>query len=699
MKKPTNYFLFRQWLKFFNFGAVTSIAFLLQAQAGTYDSWIASKGLGNSESTADPDHDGVPNIMEFVIDSEPNPARAGSSSTTLLPTCTSVDGDLTLVLKRNVESRSSVNLYLQWSTDLSFNYIQSVWIGPVSTITDGVVINIAANTPNAATDTVTIKVPAAKAAGKKLYGRLQAYVSTPAKNSKLGGYLTFPATGIVEPYNAGFSMYTAAWPIVDTYPGHEFQTGLFGTWMYPKQLTKPPQEFNSNVEGGLGWWGDTRFPTLTPKFIMGPVAQGFAAVAHGPSFGTGSYGIYAVAQLSPRLLFPMDGLNLKQGTNGELFGYGYHPLPFTKAKTTTAGVNVPTGDHSWTLFLNTSNFKGPVAFILPYFWTHVAVENPIWSDFLLDKRGTDPSRPYAMETQRIPSKTATGTNGEQYARCAPVYFPRNSGADSILMHRVTNYSKQALWDGVKAWFEGTGPAVTGSFKPAGSLVMDFTNSLNPTWGMVAEDARSQDDNLRLDLDAFATRIVSSDSKSFGFKWNSASTTTVGSNVVIPQYFRRVRTAGNDRWLPSTAAEAPAGLKAVEFTRPLEAKPAPHETPEAPTSSFKTPGPVAGPFKAYLGDNSIVTYYWYRFADQPALLNADLTTAEREEMQLKVVKLHQNWTKDLEYLSPPTVGTLAALDPAQIVTPPPGLEVGYVPIPTRQEWDPTIPYPPAGVPTP
>lgn len=174
---------------------------------------------------------------------------------------------------------------------------------------------------------------------------------------------------------------------------------------------------------------------------------------------------------------------------------------------------------------------------------------------------------------------------------------------------------------------------------------------------------------------------------------------MGSNVVLPQYYRRVRTEGNDRWLPSTAAEAPAGLKAVEFTRPLENQPIPHETPEEPTSSFKTPGPVAGPFKAYLGDNSIVTYYWYRFADQPALLNADLTTAEREEMQLKVVKLHQNWTKDLEYLSPPTVGTLAALDPAQIVTPPPGFEVGYVPIPTRQEWNPAIPYPPASVLTP
>ena len=36
-----------------------------------------------------------------------------------------------------------------------------------------------------------------------------------------------------------------------------------------------------------------------------------------------------MAQLSPWLLWPPDGLNLKQGTCGELFGYGYLPLPLT----------------------------------------------------------------------------------------------------------------------------------------------------------------------------------------------------------------------------------------------------------------------------------------------------------------------------------------------------------------------------------
>jgi hypothetical protein len=79
----------------------------------------------------------------------------------------------------------------------------------------------------------------------------------------------------------------------------------------------------------------------------------------------------------------------------------------------------------------------------------------------------------------------------------------------------------------------------------------------------------------------------------------------------------------------------------------------------------------------------VTYYWYRFADQPALLNADLTDAERETLQKRVEKLHRHWKKDRTYLAPPAFGELADIDPALIVTPPAGLEAGYVPIATRQ----------------
>ena len=107
------------------------------------------------------------------------------------------------------------------------------------------------------------------------------------------------------------------------------------------------------------------------------------------------------------------------------------------------------------------------------------------------------------------------------------------------------------------------------------------------------------------------------------------------------------------------------------------------------TTFKapSPGPVAGPFRTELGDGSIVTYSWYRFCDQPALQHADLSSEERERMQQRVELLHRNWTKDRAYLPSATTGRLAALDPGVLVTPPKGLEIGYVPIVTRQEQGP------------
>jgi hypothetical protein len=126
------------------------------------------------------------------------------------------------------------------------------------------------------------------------------------------------------------------------------------------------------------------------------------------------------------------------------------------------------------------------------------------------------------------------------------------------------------------------------------------------------------------------------------------------------------------------------LAGHRFEPPKEKPQEPRTTPDDPQSAWKKPGPKAGPFRVRLGDGSVVTYYWYRFADQPAMLNADLTAAERERVQERVEKIHRAWTKDRNYLAPPDVGTLAQIDPALVVTPPAGLEVGYVPIATRQE---------------
>ncbi|TWT60711.1 hypothetical protein [Rubinisphaera italica] len=513
------------------------------------------------------------------------------------------------------------------------------------------------------------------------------------QKGEMAGYLLVPNEKVEQTYNGGFSMYVAAWPLLQEYPGHRFQTGLFGTWMhaqYDSPRTKE-EKLYSDIEGGLGWWRDTRFATETPKFIMGGVARSFSAWANGPGAGKGRdwsnpQGKYGVAQLSPWVLWPPDGLNLKQGTCGELFGYGYLPLPLTDPKTITAGKDVPTGNNCWTLFLNAQNFKGPVAFFTPYFWSRPSLEDSNVAGLFLDTRPSNPNRALQMETQYIPGVLAEDTSGETYARIAPTSFPLGEDGNSIVVHGVTSYNKQALWDDVEAWFAG-GTPTNGAIDPTAARIHQFPGRGGATWKIYGPGT-DRDDRIRLAWDSFATPMAPNP-QTFGFRWNNnlVIKTKDSPLVTLPEYFHLEKDQnGKPQWVVIQAEEVPmeTGLTSHRFTRPVEETSQPYVTPNDPASCWKTPGPAAGPFYAYPGDGSKVTYYWYRFADQPALLNADLTDTERVTLQTRVEKLHSTWKADRDYLPPPKIGKLAAIDSALIVTPPQGLEIGYVPIVTRQE---------------
>jgi len=49
----------------------------------------------------------------------------------------------------------------------------------------------------------------------------------PPQPAEMAGYLLVPHSRVDEQYNAGFSMYVAAWPLLKNYPGQDFQSGLF----------------------------------------------------------------------------------------------------------------------------------------------------------------------------------------------------------------------------------------------------------------------------------------------------------------------------------------------------------------------------------------------------------------------------------------------------------------------------------------
>lgn len=502
-------------------------------------------------------------------------------------------------------------------------------------------------------------------------------------------------------FGAGYTMYSAAWPIFKRYPGPEdFQMGLSSSWLSTRRTGNEPTQFYTTIEGGLGWWHDTRFGTKIPKFIMGGVSYNFYAWANGPGAGRSDIlpdgqrdwstpgGKYGVAQLSNRLLWAPDGLNMAQSLNGEMLGYGYIPLPLTEPIANTNGTDVETGNQCWTLFLNATNFKGPATFFLPTFWTEPVLQNPSLAGLFLDSRPSNPNVGFGIEHAGSPALIGRDGSGNPYAKLARLQFPANNGDNSMILNQISVYSPDALWNDLESWFNG-GPAVPPGINEAGTYGVPFVNNGG---SMAAEIAERSPNGIRHDIDLNYIDNVQFNANIMGFEYDLNVVEKRDKHFLLPEYFRL---DPDDKWRPIDEGAVPASTNLLTTAVPLSPRPEiPYLTPldpechwQDPNGPWNSPGPTAGPFKADLGDGTTVTYYWYRFVDQPAIIHANLPEDIRTKLQSRVELIHANWSHTDEYLAPPSIGRVATLDPAAIVHPPAGLEIGYVPIVTRQEKTP------------
>ncbi|MEN0005186.1 MAG: sialate O-acetylesterase [Bacteroidota bacterium] len=496
-------------------------------------------------------------------------------------------------------------------------------------------------------------------------------------------------------FGAGYTMYSAAWPIFRNYPGPQhFQMGLTSSWMTTQRAGGEPDDFYTTIEGGLGWWHDTRFGTKVPKFIMGGVSYNFFAWANGPGAGRSDLlangqrdwstpgGKYGVAQLSNRLLWAPDGLNMAQSLNGEFLGYGYLPLPLTEVMTQTNGQAITTGNQCWTLFLNTTNFKGPATFFLPTFWTEPVLENPALEGLFLDTRPSDPNVAFGIEHAGSPALVSQDSEGNRYAKLERLQFPASNADNSMILNQITVYSKDALWNAMEAWFNG-GATVSAGLISSGAYGVSFVDN----GGAMAAEISGGDLVHEIHLDYIDN--VQLTTNIMGFEYNLNAVFEKEGRFVLPEYFKL---ESDDEWHYIQETEVPASTNLLEAVVPTTPRTEiTYLTPlepdchwQDPNGPWNSPGPTAGPFQAEMGDGTTLTYYWYRFVDQPAIIHANLPNDIRDALQNRVEQIHANWSHKEEYLASPTIGEIATLDPNGIVEPPAGLEIGYVPIVTRQE---------------
>ena len=242
-------------------------------------------------------------------------------------------------------------------------------------------------------------------------------------------------------------------------------------------------------------------------------------------------------------------------------------------------------------------------------------------------------------------------------------FPVDEQGRAVLVQDVTYYSKAAFYDAFKKWRDG-GPVCSGLFAEAGvwkSTLTTRTTHYDQAGARITGVER-----------AFDSKVFEGDA--WGLQWHDSKITPKG---VFPQYFKRV----GDECVAVSAADVPEETRLQDQEFKL-APPGPPYTAKM-TAAWSRPGPKAGPLTARLVDGSTVTYYWYRFVDQPSFQQYDWSPAKKAKLQALVEKIHTNWPIDRDYMAPLRYGELVALDPALLVTPPEGLETGYVPIATQQ----------------
>ena len=504
-------------------------------------------------------------------------------------------------------------------------------------------------------------------------------------------------------YGSGYTVYSAAWPIFKDYPGaNNFQMGLGGCWLTTQKTGNEPDQFYTTIEGGLGWWHDTRFGTKIPKFIMGGVSFNFHAWANGP--GAGKTGIlsngqrdwsspggkYGVAQLSNKLLWAPDGLNMAQSLNGEMLGYGYTPLPLTEPMMQTSGQDIQTGNKCWTLFLNSTNFKGPATFFLPTFWTEPILDNPSLEGLFLDSRPSDPNVGFGLEHASSPALISEDEDGDYYAKIEPLQFPANNDDNSMILNQISVYSQNALWDAIESWFNG-GSVVQPGINADGTYGVSFTNNGGSMMGEISESW--YEGELSHEIDLHYIDNVQQNENIMGYEFNLETVYEENGSFILPEYFKL---DSENKWQPITEEVVPTSTNLIATDVPTTPRSEiPYLTPldpdcqwQDPTGPWNNPGPSAGPYYVEMEDGSTLTYYWYRFVDQPAIIEANLPDIIRDALQTRVELIHSNWNHTDEYMAPPAIGDIATLDPNGIVNPPAGLEIGYVPIVSKQSKTPS-----------
>ena len=496
-------------------------------------------------------------------------------------------------------------------------------------------------------------------------------------------------TPIPDNFRSGFGWYSTAWSISPSQVD-DFQLGLSSTWIIPDNRTLDAatsrrlcdggtveylndeasnsdtygQYIFQTIEGSLGWWRGEKFRTVFPKYMPNVSQNCYSSEVATPGWGFFNSEPTARAdtgmiQISNQILMPPDGLTLTAEDTGPQLGVTWHSLNLPRFD---HAFGSEAGDNSWTLFMNSQNFKGPVAFIAPQFWVDGSSKSPAQRNLTLDKRPGHVNG-LASEWGSIPLYKHTGSDGTITTKIPELQFPVDSNGDFVISRDFTSYSEKAISSDFEAALAGAANLPT---MPANTQTDD--QILVGTSSEVYQEGKLLDG---------LTKTLTANSLDNGNAYGFSVPDKTGM-VTLPQYFLDSRSARTE----ISESEAPTKLSKASF----------NSAPSTSTFVYQYPSwwdasPTASEdFTTQLNDGSTAVYRWYKFVDQPALQRFELNESEKSNLQSAVVKMQKDWAQTA-MMADPSKGSLVSFDSGLLTSPPPGLEFGYVPIVIKQFMEP------------
>lgn len=493
-------------------------------------------------------------------------------------------------------------------------------------------------------------------------------------------------TPIPDNFRSGFGWYSTLWPISPNAIDN-FQLGLSSTWIVPdnrtvgkdtaqklcststntwvKNAASSPNSGTyglylfQTIEGSLGWWGNEKFRTAFPKYMANITQNCYTTELATPGWGfftnePTDRSKTGLIQLSNQIIMPPDGMTFEEDLEAPQLGITWHILKLPRFD---HAFGSRSGDNSWTLFMNTSNFKGPIAFVAPQFWADGSLSNPLQANISMDKRAGEVGG-LASEWNSIPYYKLVNNDGKIYTKIPELQFPVDASGNFVISRDFNSYSSNAIR------FDFQNSSTSLSDLPKNLLKSDiFTSQLLGTSSQVYQEGKTLG-NL--------SSILSAKSLDNGYAYGFSASTKSGM-VKIPQYFVQSTSTSNE----ITTSAVPNSLVRSSFN-------------SEKVSSFVYTYPswwdqspkASDDLITKLNDGSTVVYRWYKFVDQPALQRFELTSAEKEALQSTAEKIQKEWA-NTAMMQCPTRGTLASFDDGMIVSPPKGFEFGYVPIVIKQ----------------